>query len=136
MYLKLPPRFITNGKKILKLKKSLYGLKQAAKIHNEALHIDLIESNFVQSDRCVYVAHTNENICYLIVHVDDMIVAATNLKFYEECLKRTKARFKVQDLGKAKHFLGSEIKKNEGDFNIAQSKYIGSCKNFKISAQS
>lgn len=127
IYLKCPPGFKTNPGKVLRLKKSLYGLKQAAKVWNEALHDILIKGQFSQceTDRCLYKAQENDKVCYLIIHVDDIILASNNELFSEKCMKPVKEKFKVKDLGEAKHFLGIDIKKNtEGDFLISQEKYI------------
>lgn len=127
IYLKSPPGFKTCSGKVLKLKKSLYGLKQAAKVWNEALHDVLIKAQFTQSeaDRCLYKAREDEKVCYLIVHVDDMILASNDDEFSEKCMNPVREKFKVKNLGEAKHFLGIDINKSsEGDFKISQGRYI------------
>lgn len=127
IFLRSPPGFKVNNKKVLRIKKSLYGKKQAAKVWNETLHHALIESGFIQTeaDRCLYVAHKEAKVCYLLIHVDDMIVATNDSTFSEKCLKIIKKKFKVKDLGEAKHFLGIDIEKHEdGDYLISQPRYI------------
>lgn len=55
IYLRQPPGF-EKGEQVCKLKKSLYGLKQAARVWNEVLHKVLIECGCNQStdDPCLY----------------------------------------------------------------------------------
>ena len=60
LYVEQPEGFVTmgeNGEKlVLKLKKSLYGLKQSGRNWNNMLHKYLIDEHFEQSlaDHCVY----------------------------------------------------------------------------------
>lgn len=72
IYLRQPPGF-EKGNQVCKLKKSLYGLKQAAKVWNEALHEVLMECGCSQSsdDPCLY---SLTDVCHILIHVDDLLV--------------------------------------------------------------
>ena len=91
IYLDQPEGFqIENkdGKRLVyKLNKSLYGLKQSGRNWNTVLHTYLVENNFVQnqSDTCVYTMSNDNETIYILVWVDDLIIAASN----EEALSRT-----------------------------------------------
>ena len=84
IYLDQPEGFqIENkdGKRLVyKLNKSLYGLKQSGRNWNTVLHTYLVESNFVQnqSDTCVYTMSNDNETIYILVWVDDLIIAASN----------------------------------------------------------
>ena len=84
IYLDQPEGFqIENkdGKRLVyKLNKSLYGLKQSGRNWNTVLHTYLVENNFVQnqSDTCVYTMSNDNETIYILVWVDDLIIAASN----------------------------------------------------------
>lgn len=126
IYIRQPKGFNIN-KKVFKLHKSLYGLKQAARVWNQELHQSLLSIGFYQSDSdsCLYYAIRDENICYLLVHVDDIVAASNSKKFMDDLMNRVKAKYSITDLGEIKHYLGMEVERNEnGEFCISQSNYI------------
>lgn len=126
IYMRQPKGF-NKGTKVLKLHKSLYGLKQAARVWNLALHNTLTDIGFVQSkaDHCLYVLRKHCKVCYLIIHVDDMLFAATDKAFIEEITCQIMTKFELKDLGDVKHFLGIDVHKSEdGMFSISQAPYI------------
>lgn len=53
-----------------------YGFKQAARSWNEVVHKILIEGGFQQSkeDQCLYSKFLNNNWCYILIYVDDIVV--------------------------------------------------------------
>ena len=67
---------------VWKLKKSLYGLKQSGRMWYNLLHNFLVDNNFVQSmaDHCVYVLGNGSQKLIFIVWVDDIIIAASDVK--------------------------------------------------------
>lgn len=60
------------GNEVLKLYKSIYGLKQAARCRNRKLHLVLVENGCVRNDidNCLYIKKEDDFICYLLVHVE------------------------------------------------------------------
>jgi Reverse transcriptase (RNA-dependent DNA polymerase)/gag-polypeptide of LTR copia-type len=126
IYLK-PPQGFQSETKVFRLHKSLYGLKQSARKWNEAIHSCLTKLNFTQSkqDNCLYVCHVTDDICYLIIHVDDILIAAKNISTIESLTKQITKSFELKSLGKAKQFLGININRRiDGLFEINQSSYI------------
>lgn len=80
LYMEQPNGFVEPGKEklVCKLEKSLYGLKQAAKVWNETINGILKELGFKQSytDPCLYVKVFRNGVrIYLLIYVDDMYVA-------------------------------------------------------------
>jgi hypothetical protein len=70
MYMEIPHGFESQGPKgtqCLKLKKNLYGQKQAGRIWNTFLHKGLTDIGFEQSkvDECVYYQGTSILPCYV-----------------------------------------------------------------------
>ena len=112
-----------DGKRLVyKLNKSLYGLKQSGRNWNTVLHTYLVENNFVQnqSDTCVYTMSNDNETIYILVWVDDLIIAASN----EEALSRTKKvlanRFKMKDMEKLSYFLSFDFEQKNNCVKINQ----------------
>lgn len=126
IYLKPPPGY-ERGNQVYKLKKSLYGLKQAANVWNKTLHNSLVKNGCEQdnTDKCLYKKVSNGKICYLLVHVDDMLVATNDEKFREVLMKSIGEDFELKDLGQVKHYLGIEVDRTkDGEFLISQTAFI------------
>ena len=131
IYIEQPEGFETkaqNGEKLVcKLKKSLYGLKQSGRNWNNLLHNYLIDENFIQSlaDPCLYVRKIDvEQHVIIIVWVDDIIIAASDLTSLEKVKESLKDRFKMTDLGKLKWFLGTEFQCTDSSIKMNQTRYI------------
>lgn len=126
IYLKPPPGFEGNDK-VCKLRKSLYGLKQAARVWNQAIHGTLIECGCVQSqtDKCLYSIHKNKVNTYIIIHVDDILIAGNDLNLMNEIMDCVQRKFEIKDLGEVRNYLGNKVERSsDGSFSISQEKYI------------
>ncbi|KAG5672409.1 hypothetical protein PVAND_002540 [Polypedilum vanderplanki] len=126
IYLKQPPGYEINNQ-VLRLKKSLYGLKQAARVWNQTIHQVLIQDGFIQSqaDMCFYIKNLDNKSCYLIIHVDDILIAGSDLEIISQTQATLSKHFQVKDLGTVKFFLGIAINQDEeGNFFINQENYI------------
>ena len=126
IYMKQPPGFQI-GSKVCKLNKGLYGLKQAARAWNKTFHDTLVEYGFLQNDidKCLYTLRRNNDICYVIIHVDDILIASDNSSLINDIGKFIGNKFELKDLGEVKHFLGIDVQKDkDGNFVISQSQYI------------
>jgi hypothetical protein len=66
----------------MKLKKCLYGLKQAAHEWKAHVYKSFISIGFQQckTDECVYIRRHNEDVIILAIHVDDILVASSSEK--------------------------------------------------------
>jgi hypothetical protein len=126
IYMRPPPGYLSNDK-VLKLNKSLYGLKQAARVWNQTLNKAMTNEGFLQSknDECLYKFQDENYICYAIVHVDDMIFASNSLNLINTKTKALNRSFELKCLGKVQNYLGIEISRDaQGIFAIHQTKYI------------
>ena len=65
---------------VMKLKKSLYGLKQSGRMWNKMFHDFLTANDLCQSksDYCLYIKNSSNDRVYLIVLVDDIIKISKN----------------------------------------------------------
>jgi Reverse transcriptase (RNA-dependent DNA polymerase)/gag-polypeptide of LTR copia-type/Integrase core domain len=126
IFMKLPPGS-PNQDKIVKLHKSLYGLKQAARVWSQTLQESLNKLGFNQSkhDECLYIMKQGSDVCYAIVHVDDMLFAASKEETITIATKSLSKCFELKCLGDVQHYLGIEVIRNEKfHFSIAQTQYI------------
>jgi Reverse transcriptase (RNA-dependent DNA polymerase) len=83
IYMAQPEGFVRTGMKkglVCKLQRSLYGLKQAARVWNQKIHAFLIKIDFIRSnaDPCLYI-HVKLGI-YITIWVDDLLIAGKNGK--------------------------------------------------------
>ncbi|UYV76854.1 hypothetical protein LAZ67_14002208 [Cordylochernes scorpioides] len=128
IYMTQPENFVSRKypEKVCRLKKAIYGLKQAGIVWHEKLDNELKNLGLkqLQSDNCVYIKH-DEGILLVAIYVDDLIIAAERedtLKSFKESMKRI---FKIKDLGGINCCLGIRIQmKEDGSISIDQERYI------------
>jgi hypothetical protein len=97
--------------KVLKLLKSLLGLKQSQLNFNNTIS-DIIESmgfKHCVSDHCLYVRWNGRDVMLLVLYVDDIVVAGSDLAEVEMLKADFKKRFDMKDLGVLRHYLGMAI---------------------------
>jgi hypothetical protein len=83
IYIDKPEGFIVPGKEnyVCKLKRS-YGLKQSPPQWYQRFDSFMLSHGFKRSkyDSCVYIKHVNGSLIYLMVHVNDMLIATMSRK--------------------------------------------------------
>jgi hypothetical protein len=92
---------------ILKLNKSLYGLKQAGYIWFEKLPAGLITRNFIQSqvDKCVFF----QKDCIVLTYIDDCIILGKDMAIIDavsSSLKGGNGNFDLVNQGSIDKYLG------------------------------
>lgn len=127
LYMSQPPHYEDGSVQVCKLNKSIYGLKQASRAWNKKLDSYLFEIGFKKSelDPCVYYAHCdNNNILFLTVFVDDILLFYNNENLASKIKKKIIEKFEMKDLKKAKFYIGHRITVNNEGIQIDQNKYI------------
>lgn len=127
IYMRQPPGFEEGEDIVCLLGKSLYGLKQAAKAWNDAIHSVLTAAGFERNlaDPCLYARKYEDEWCYLLIYVDDMIVAAKSMGIIDNVKNAIREHFDLEDLGDIKFYLGIEVTKSgDGYYQLCQSAYI------------
>ncbi|KAL0402464.1 UNVERIFIED_CONTAM: Retrovirus-related Pol polyprotein from transposon RE1 [Sesamum latifolium] len=111
IYMRAPDGYHIQPGKVCKLKRSLYGLKQASRQWNLELTNKLISHGFHQSshDHCLFTQHTEAGLIALIVYVDDVLITCPSEVKIAEIKAFLDSTFTIKDLGYAKYFLGLEI---------------------------
>jgi hypothetical protein len=114
IYMQHPQRYEVKGKEnlVCMLKKSLYGLKQAPRQWYLKFDRFMKEQGYSRchSDHCVYFKRLeNESYIILLLYVDGMLVAGSNMKDINVIKKKISNSFAMKDLGVAKKILGMRI---------------------------
>ena len=68
----------------------------------------------------------NKNVLFLVVYVDDLIIATNSEEMLLHLKNNLKSKFNMIDLSKLSYCLGIEFKQNEFDYSISlyQRRYI------------
>ena len=110
----------------LKILRSLYGLKQAARDWNKLCVSELEKLGFYQSevDPCLLI-HRGRNLMVL-THVDDIPIAAPKLEDVLWFKKELSKVFKIKDLGEPTKILGMKLTRDRpnGTLKLDQEHYI------------
>jgi hypothetical protein len=125
VYLSIPQGVSLDKKqKCLKLKKAIYGLKQAPLAWYNRLSSWLVLVNFKASvaDPCVFYC-LDQNPVWLFIHVDDIAVFGKDLTIFKQEIK---AEFDMKDLGKADILLGIKIIHDPNAIVLSQLHYVHS----------
>jgi hypothetical protein len=112
-----PEGFVVPGKEnlVCRLKKSLYGLKQSPRQWYRRFDSFMISHGFKRSDydSCVYLKTVNGSTIYLLLYVDDMLIAAKDKSEIAKLKAQLNLEFEMKDLGAAKKILGVELSEIE-----------------------
>nr|KYP56343.1 Copia protein [Cajanus cajan] len=110
---------------VCRLKKSLYGLRQASHNWYSKLSQALMEYGFCEchADHNLFIYSHNNVLLVVLIYVDDIVIASNdtvtcaNFKQYlDQC-------FYMKDLGPLKYFIGLELAKGAHGLFINQRKY-------------
>ncbi|UYV76897.1 hypothetical protein LAZ67_14002326 [Cordylochernes scorpioides] len=118
LYMELPEGLHTKQtNKVCKLKKEIYGLKQAGRSWNTKIASTLIKNNFKQSfvDPCLFTKNEENHSIYLILYVDDMLLASDSEIIIQNTVKTLEKEFEIKNLGDPTQFIGIEISRNRED---------------------
>ena len=119
------------------LKKSLYGLKQSLRQCYLRFDEFMVKHGFMRCsyDCCVYYKLLKDDIyIYLLLYVDDMLIACKIREEIEDLKKILSSEFDMKNLGIAKKILGVEIERNRaaGLMLLSQRNICpGHCTHFK-----
>jgi hypothetical protein len=128
IYMKQPEGFVEkNPQWVLRLLKSLYGLKQAGRVWIQTLHRALTTMNFsrVTCEHSVWVYGRGDERIIIPVYVDDMTIASKSREKVDQIVLELKKHFKLRELGPTSWLLGVEIKQdlNRGTVTLSQRQY-------------
>ena len=116
VYMFQPPGFVSKAfpNRVLRLIKTIYGLKQSPCEWYRALHAYLVSQGFqrLDTDNGLYIRKNGEKMIILAVYVDDLLIFGNDkpeIKLFKE---RIAKEFKVKDLGPVKFIVGMEVQRD------------------------
>lgn len=125
IYMQHPPGYSGPPGTCLRLKKGLYGLKQASRIYNEKLISTLKKMGFKQlkSDTQVLILQIKKSKMIVGIHVDDITLTCNDEELRKTVMEKLKSVFLVKDLGDISQYLGIRVVKEGEVTKIDQQAY-------------
>ncbi|KAK2580008.1 hypothetical protein KPH14_010773 [Odynerus spinipes] len=112
--------------KVCRLKKAIYGLKQAGRQWNITIDGSLkslgLESS--SADPCVYYKGNIKNLLLVIIYVDDTLVISRSLDEIMSVKASLSQRFELKDLGEAQCCLGIRFVRKRDEISLSQVGYV------------
>ncbi|KAL4383566.1 hypothetical protein GQ457_15G010160 [Hibiscus cannabinus] len=130
VYMKQPEGFSSSDGEnlVCKLKKSIYGLKQASRQWYLKFHEVISSFGFVENimDQCIYQKVSGSKICFLILYVDDILLATNDRGMLHEVKQFLSKNFDMKDMGDASYVIGIKIHRDrhKGILGLSQETYI------------
>ncbi|GKD61004.1 retrovirus-related pol polyprotein from transposon TNT 1-94 [Tanacetum coccineum] len=121
VYVAQPDGFVDpdHPEKVYRLRKTLYGLKQASRAWYDELSKFLMSKGFTKGtiDPTLFTLRYGEDILSVQIYVDDIIFGSTNPKFSKRFEKLMHSRFEMSLMGEMKFFLGLQIHQSPRDLS-------------------
>ena len=96
---------------VCKLKRSIYGLKQASRSWNIRFDQAIKSFGFEQNldESCVYKRHRDKVVMFLVLYVDDILLIGNDVGVMSSVKFWLSSQFDMKDLGKANFILGIKL---------------------------
>ena len=132
VYMRVPHGVQAEEDMVCELRRSLYGLKQAAAVWYKTIRAVFADLNFTQSraDPCVFLRHSGQgsegSLVYIVLYVDDLLVGCKHDEEADGIHRELSAHFSLKSLGAARYVLGMVIDYNidQGELHLGQKHFI------------
>ncbi|RVW68068.1 Retrovirus-related Pol polyprotein from transposon TNT 1-94 [Vitis vinifera] len=119
---------MSDHKKVCKLQRSIYGLKQASRSWNIHFNKTIEKFDFVKCEEepCVYKRFSGSTIIFLVLYVDDILLIGNDIPAMQGTKVWLSEQFSMKDLGEAAYILGIKIYRDRSKrlLGLSQSMYI------------
>ncbi|PPZ05609.1 hypothetical protein C5P41_24865, partial [Escherichia coli] len=117
-----------DGSKVCKLKRSIYGLKQASRSWNIRFDEAIKSFGFIKNEDepCVYKKVSDSAITFLVLYVDDILLMGNDTGMLTTIKVWLSNTFSMKDLGEATYILGIRIYRDRAKriIGLSQSLYL------------
>ena len=130
VYMIQPEGFVdpNNAGKICKLKRSIYGLRQATRSWNIRFDEVIIDLGFIKNeeDYCLYKKSSGSSVVFLILYVDDILLIGNDVSMLNSVKESLNGKFSMKYLGEVVYILGIKIYRDRSKrlLVLSQSTYI------------
>ena len=129
VYMLQPPGYEDGTGRVCKLIKSLYGLKQSPRMWYHRLRDELESLGFLSSshDEAFFIHRHSSHPVYMIVYVDDIILASSSEKRLDVVVRLLQECFTLRVMPTVEMYLGMNITcGSDGSITLSQHKYLES----------
>ncbi|TPX49944.1 DNA-directed DNA polymerase [Synchytrium endobioticum] len=126
IYVKQPNGFQTDPHFVCRLKKSLYGLRQAPRVWFEHLSAWMHDANFFSSpaEPCLYTGTASSGTrVYILIHVDDFLITASTKEAVVEIESKLESSFKLKKGGALNWYLNFQFIRHDNVILMSQHTY-------------
>ncbi|SGY47831.1 BQ5605_C001g00579 [Microbotryum silenes-dioicae] len=130
LYMRVPQGINLPGK-ILKLSKSIYGLRQAGTIWNAEIDSTLRSLGYIptKSNICIYRRDHDGHSHYIALYVDDLLLVGPSVAEIDRVLDALELMYGIKRLGPAEYILGIQVKRGfglgtNGSITLSQERYL------------
>ena len=128
VYTEQPDGFILGNdpKLVCRLRKALYGIKQAPRAWYYRLNKYLHQQGFSKgsTDSDLYIKIDNDKLLILVVYVDDIIFGSNEEAMSQNFALVMQKQFEMSFLGELTYFLGLHVQQNKDGIFLSQTKYL------------
>lgn len=128
VFMKQPEGFVQPGaeNKVCRLRKAIYGLKQAARAWHGKISSVLEELKFkrTQTEPCVFRSENNGERLYIALYVDDLYIFSANPVRTAEITSQLEKHFRMRNLGEIRNLLGVRVRRKENSIYLDSESYI------------
>ena len=111
---------------VCKLRKALYGMKQAPHAwHSKiAQYLTSIGFHMSDADHSLYVHMTDKEMVAIVIYVDDLIIGGDSLEEIKSVKGLLRNEFNMTDMGELCYFLGIEMIRTPKGIWLSQRQYV------------
>ncbi|KAJ0533858.1 putative RNA-directed DNA polymerase [Helianthus annuus] len=116
---------MNNEDRVCRLRKSMYGLKQASRNWYYKFTQSLVSMGYKQSvaDPSLFIFTKGTVHVSALIYVDDVIIVGNNMDKIKATKTLLHEQFTIKDLGSLKYFLGIEVAHTKEGLVLSQRKY-------------
>ncbi|KAI0485897.1 hypothetical protein KFK09_029448 [Dendrobium nobile] len=118
----------TNPNHVCRLRKAIYGLRQAPRQWYTTFTSYLQQLGFShsQADPSLLFLHRNTVQLYLLVYVDDILLTGNDPSAIQQLVQQLQLKFTMKNLGSPTHFLGIKVDTTADTYFLSQAFYAKS----------
>jgi len=120
VYMEPPPELNLPADKVCLLMKALYGLKQSGKRWYDTIKAYLLKHGIVQSrmDACLFIRRTKAGVVFLLLFVDDVLLASSSQTARASVIEQLKRDFKITHKEKPDTYVGIRIEQDKDGHSL------------------